>query len=101
VLAAKQTRIDQQAAYKSSLSELDRLIERKPMSLRLPYLNQLPALPATRNEIAELVRKNSAAIKALEQEVQAQVAVVAATKAKLLPTFGLSAERDIQKNTRL
>jgi outer membrane protein TolC len=99
VLQAKQTRIDQQATYKTSLAELDRLIEQKPMSLRLPFLNQLPALPATRNEIAELVRKNSATIKALEQEVQAQVAVVAATKAKLLPTFGLSAERDIQKNT--
>lgn len=99
VLQAKQTRIDQQATYKTSLAELDRLIEQKPMSLRLPYLNQLPALPATRNEIAELVRKNSAAIKALEKDVEAQVAVVAATKAKLLPTFGLSAERDIQKNT--
>ncbi|WP_395669848.1 TolC family protein [Rhodoferax sp.] len=99
VLAAKQTRIDQQATYKTSLAELDRLIEQKPMSLRLPYLNQLPALPATRNEIAELVRKNSATIKALEKDVQAQVAVVAATRAKLLPTFSLSAERDIQKNT--
>lgn len=99
VLAAKQTRLDQQAAYKSSLYELERLIEQSPQALRLPYLNQLPALPATQGELRELVRENSTAIKALQQDVQAQEAVVAAQKARLLPTVGLSLERDIQRNT--
>lgn len=98
VAAAKQTRLEQQAVYKSSLYEVDRLIEQTPMALRLPYLNQLPALPATQNELLALVRQNSAAIQALQRDVQAQQAVVAAQKAKLLPTFGLSLERDIQKN---
>ena len=98
VAAAKQTRLDQQAAYKSSLFEVDRLIEQTPTALRLPFLNQLPALPATQNELLTLVRQNSAAVQALERDVQAQQAVVAAQKAKLLPTFGMSLERDIQKN---
>jgi outer membrane protein len=98
VAAARQTRLDQQAVYKSSLYEVDRLIEQTPMALRLPYLNQLPALPATLNELLALVRQNSAAVQALQRDVQAQQAVVAAQKAKLLPTFGLSLERDVQKN---
>jgi outer membrane protein len=98
VAAARQTRLDQQAVYKSSLYEVDRLIEQTPTALRLPYLNQLPALPATLNELLALVRQNSATVQALQRDVQAQQAVVAAQKAKLLPTFGLSLERDLQKN---
>lgn len=98
VAAAKQIRLDQQAAYKSSLFEVERLIEQTPTALRLPFLNQLPALPATQNELLALVRQNSAAVQALQRDVQAQQAVVAAQKAKRLPTFGLSLERDMQKN---
>lgn len=99
VLAAKQTRLDQQAAYKSTLFEVDRLTEQNPQALRLPFLNQLPPLPATQSELVALVRQNSNSLKALQQDVEAQQAVVASQKAKLLPTFGLSLERDIQKNT--
>jgi outer membrane protein TolC len=98
VLAAKQTRLDQQAAYKSSLFELERLIEQSPLALRLPSLNDLPPLPRTQAELRDLVRQNSAVLQALQLDVDSQQALVAAQKAKLLPTFGLSAERDVQKN---
>ena len=98
VAAAKQTRLDQQAAYKSSLYEVDRLTEQTPGALRLPFLNQLTPLPATQSEVRELVRQNSTSIKALQRDIESQEAVVASQKARLLPVFGLSLERDIQKN---
>ncbi len=98
VLAAKQTRLDQQAAYKSSLFELERLIEQSPLALRLPSLNDLPPLPRTQIELRDLVRQNSAALQALQLDVDSQQALVAAQKAKLLPTLGVTAERDVQKN---
>ena len=99
VLASRQARHDQQAAYKSSLFELVRLINQTPKALRLPYLNQLPPLPQTQNELHNFVAENNLQIKALKEDVVAQESLVSAQYAKLLPTLGLSAERDIQQNT--
>lgn len=98
VLAARQLKIEQQAGYRSALYELERLTGSSPTALRLPYLNQLPALPQTQSELRTLVLEHNDDLRALKAEVRAQEALVAAQRGRLYPSLNLSAEHDTQRN---
>lgn len=74
VLAARQSRLEQQASYRNALLELQRLTGVTPKAINLPYLNQLPGLPATQAELRTLVAAHSLDLRALQQEVEAQQA---------------------------
>ena len=100
VLLARQVRIEQQAAYKNALLEIERLTGQKPTALQLPYLNQLPGLPATQAELRTLVNDNSYELRALREDIAAQKNMVSAQYGKLWPVFGLSLERDEGINAR-
>jgi len=100
VLQARQVRLEQLAAFKSAQLELQRLTGQNPVALRLPYLNQLPALPATHTEIRRLAWSQSHELRALRAEVSAQQHTLTSNQALLLPQVGLSLERDQTKNVR-
>lgn len=95
VLAARQTRLEQQASYRSALLELQRLTGVQPEGLSLPFLNELPGLPKTLSELSTLALDHNAELRALRQDVSAQEKTVAAETSKLLPvaTFSLEDER--------
>ena len=99
VLAARELRINQQAAYQTALYELERLLGHTPDALHLPFLNQLPGLPQTQAEIRRLVLDSNADLQALRADITAQEAAVSAQYGRLLPSLALSAERDHQENT--
>lgn len=100
VLLARQVRIEQQAQYKNALLELTRLTGQAPAALQLPYLNQLPALPATQGELRRIAKDSSYDLRALREEIEAQRQIVKSQKSKLLPIFGLSLEHDDGQNIR-
>jgi protease secretion system outer membrane protein len=100
VLLARQVRIEQQAQYKNALLELTRLTGQSPEALQLPYLNQLPALPATQGELRRVANDFSYDLRALREEIEAQRQTVTSQKSKLLPVLGLSLEHDTGKNAR-
>lgn len=98
LLTATQGRLDLQAAYKTALYELERLLGQSPLALRLPMLNALPGLPTTKAEMRQLTTENNADIRALRENVAAQEAAIAAISGKVLPTVGLSLENDLNTN---
>lgn len=98
VLAARQTRLEQQATYRSALLELQRLTRAQPEGLSLPFLNELPGLPKTLAELRALVIEHSADLKALRWEIDAQESTVAAESSRLLPTVNISLENDRKQN---
>lgn len=98
VLAARQNRIELQANYKSALYEVERLLGETPKALWLPYLNQLPALPQTKDELRRLMHEHNTELKALQMDIDAQQALVSASYGKMLPSVALSAEHDVQRN---
>jgi outer membrane protein TolC len=98
LLTATQSRLDLQASYKSALYELERLIGQSPAALKLPMLNTLPGLPTTKAEMRDYTRQHNADLLALRENVAAQEATVAAISGKVLPTFGLSLENDLNTN---
>ena len=100
VLQARQNRIEQQANYKSALLELERLLGVKPTSMQLPYLNQMPGLPATQAQIRQMVWESSQDLRILRKDVRTQEQVVSSIYAKLLPTLSLNLERDEAENMR-
>jgi outer membrane protein TolC len=100
VLQARQNRIEQQSNYKSALLELERLVGDKPVAIQLPYLNQMPGLPATQAQIRQMVWESSQDLRILRKDVKTQEQVVAGIYAKLLPTVALSLERDEGENSR-
>jgi outer membrane protein TolC len=99
-MQARQNRIEQQASYMSAMLELERLIGVKPSSLQLPYLNQLPGLPATREQIRQTVWDSSQDLQILRKDVQSQAHVVASIYSRLLPTLSFNLEHDIGQNVR-
>jgi adhesin transport system outer membrane protein len=99
-LAARQTRIEQQANYKNAYLEIQRLTGQSPVGLHLPYLNQLPGLPNTQSELRQLVRDESFDLRAMREDLAAQKRVVRAEYSKLLPALGVSAEQDNNANVR-
>ena len=100
VLQARQNRIEQQSNYKTALLELERLLGDKPVAIQLPYLNQMPGLPATQAQIRQMVWESSQDLRILRKDVKTQEQVVAGIHAKLLPTVALSLERDEGENSR-
>ncbi len=98
VLAARQARLEQQAVYKTSLLELERLVGFVPRQLTSPYLNQLPGLPRSQTEIRELALASNAELTALKAEVQAQQSQVKSQYTKLIPTVVASLENDQSSN---
>jgi adhesin transport system outer membrane protein len=100
VLLARQIRIEQQAAYRNALLELERLTGQTPEALELPYLNQLPGLPATQAQLRRLVWDHSYDLRALRSDIEAQTHTVSSQYSKLLPTLDLSVERDEATNVR-
>lgn len=100
VLQARQNRIEQQSNYKTALLELERLLGDKPVAMQLPYLNQMPGLPATQAQIRQMVWESSQDLRILRKDVKTQEQVVSSIYAKLLPTLALSIERDEAENAR-
>jgi outer membrane protein TolC len=98
VLAARQSRLEQQASYKSALLETERLLGFVPETLSLPFLNQLPPLPRTQADIREIALRENAEIGALRAEVQAQQSQVRAQYGRALPTVVASLEDDRSTN---
>lgn len=98
VLAARQTRLEQQASYKSALLEAERLLGFVPQKLSLPFLNQLPPLPRTQADIRDMALRENAEIGALRAEVQAQQSQMRAQYGRALPTVVASLEDDRSTN---
>jgi outer membrane protein TolC len=99
VLLARQIRIEQQATYRNALLELERLTGQVPAGLELPYLNQLPGLPATQAQLRRLVWDHSYDLRALKADIEAQRQIVSSQSSKLLPTLDLSLEHDEATNS--
>ena len=100
VLLARQQRVEQQANYRNAFLELERLTGQKPTNLQLPFLNQLPGLPATQGELRSLVVEQSFDLRTLREDIKAQEQSVSAQYSRYLPTVGLSLERDQGENIR-
>jgi outer membrane protein TolC len=100
VLLARQTRIEQQANYRSMLLELKRLTGQSPSALLLPYLNQLPGLPATHFELRQIAWEQSFELRTIRSEIEAQRRALASSRQRLLPAVGISLERDTSRNVR-
>ncbi len=100
VLSATQLRLEQQANYRTSLLEMERLTGKKYTSLQLPFLNQLPGLPSTLADLRKLMQDYSYDLLALRAEVDASSAQTVSAYGRLLPVVGVSYERDSGKNVR-
>ena len=100
VLLAKQIRVEQQAAYRNALLEVERLTGQVPQALILPYLNQLPGLPATQAQLRRLVWDHSYELRALRAGIASQENTVKSQYSKLLPRLSLSVERDEATNVK-
>jgi outer membrane protein TolC len=98
VLAARQTRLEQQASYKSALLEAERLLGFAPQTLSLPFLNQLPPLPRTQADIRDMALRENAEIGALRAEALAQQSQMRAQYGRALPTVVASLEDDRSTN---
>lgn len=98
VLAARQSRLEQQANYKSALLEAERLLGFTPQTLSLPFLNELPPLPRTQAEMREVALRENAEIGALRAEVEAQQSQMRAQYGRALPTVVASLEDDRSTN---
>ena len=100
VLTAQQTRLEQQTNYRNAIFELYRLTGTTPTAIYLPFLNLLPALPNSNQQIKELVKDQNTELLALRKEVQAQKNIVTAEYSKYLPVLGVSLEKDRTENVR-
>jgi outer membrane protein TolC len=100
VLAARQTRIEQQTNYRNAMFELNRLTGNMPTALQLPFLQLLPALPDNYGQIRQYVKDQNLDLLALRKEVSAQRSAVSGEYSKYLPVFGVSLEKDTTENVR-
>ena len=100
VLAARQTRLEQQTNYRNAMFELDRLTGTMPTALQLPFLQLLPALPNNYGQIRQYVKEQNFDLLALRKEVSAQRSTVSGEYGKYLPVFGVSLEKDTTENVR-
>lgn len=95
---ARQTRLEQQAAYRSALFELERLTGQRPQAIELLSLAKLPPLQSERQVLLDRAFAQNADIRALERDVQAQQLRVQAELARYRPVLGLSLEHDFNRN---
>jgi outer membrane protein TolC len=100
VLNARQTRIEQQAAYRGASQELARLTSLSPQAIQLPDVARFPAIPANAAQSHALALVQNPEILALKSDVEAQQSRVKAEMSKYLPVVGLSLERDVSKNVQ-
>ncbi|MEI6661024.1 MAG: TolC family protein [Comamonadaceae bacterium] len=98
VLAARQTRLEQQTNYSNAMQEIYRLTGASAQTLHLPSVNQLPAVPGSNNQIREMVKAKNFELLALKKEVDAQQSLVTAEYTKYLPVVGASLEYDSTEN---
>lgn len=98
VLAARQTRLEQQTNYSNAMQEIYRLTGASAQTLQLPSVNQLPAIPGSNNQIREMVKTKNFELLALKKEVDAQQSLVTAEYSKYLPVIGASLEYDSTEN---
>ena len=98
VLAARQTRLEQQTNYNNAMQEIYRLTGASAQTLQLPFVTQLTALPGSNNQIREMVKTNNFELLALKREVEAQQSLVTAEYSKYLPVLGASLEYDSTEN---
>lgn len=97
---ARQTRLEQQAAYRNALFELERLTGLRPQAMELPSLEVLPRLQGNRQALVDLAFASNAAILALQRDVQAQQLRVTAELARYQPVLGVSLEHDTNRNVQ-
>lgn len=100
VYGARQTRLEQQAAYRNALVELQRLTSLQPEAIELPSIAQFPALKLDRPALNELALNQNADIRALQRDVEVQQLRVKAELARYQPVVGLSLEHDSSKNVQ-
>ena len=97
-LNARQIRLEQQAAYRNALFELERLTTLRPQAIELPSLAQLPPLQGVRETLLSKAYEQNADIRALERDVNAQQLRVRAELARYQPVLGVSLEQDTNRN---
>ena len=95
---ARQTRVEQQVAYRNALFELERLTGQRPVAMELPSVQQLPVLNGGRQQLLDMGYANNADIQALARDVQAQQLRVDAELARYQPVLGVSLEHDTNRN---
>jgi outer membrane protein TolC len=98
VYSARQTRLEQQAAYRNAMVELQRLTGSQPDAIELPSIQQFPAFKVDRKELNETALAQNADIRALQRDVEVQQLRVKAELARYQPVVGLSLEHDSSKN---
>lgn len=100
VYGARQNRLEQQAAYRNAMVELQRLTGAQPEAIELPALQQFPAIKTDRQALYELALSQNADIRALQGDVDVQQLRVKAELARYQPVVGLSVEHDSSKNVQ-
>jgi adhesin transport system outer membrane protein len=100
VMAARQTRLEQQTNYRNAVLELARLTGKTPEALTLPQLESLPALPKNAQDVRQLINDQNFDLLALRKDAEAQKKQVSAEYSRYLPVVGVSLERDETKNVR-
>jgi outer membrane protein TolC len=98
VYGARQTRLEQQAAYRNAMVELQRLTGSQPEAIELPSIRQFPVFKVDRKELNESALAQNADIRALQRDVDVQQLRVKAELARYQPVVGLSLEHDSSKN---
>jgi outer membrane protein TolC len=98
VFGARQTRLEQQAAYRNAMVELQRITGSQPEAIELPSIQQFPAFKMDRKELHEVAVTQNADIGALQRDVDVQQLRVKAELARYQPVVGLSLEHDSSKN---
>jgi outer membrane protein TolC len=98
VFGARQTRLEQQAAYRNAMVELQRITGSQPEAIELPSIQQFPAFKMDRKELHEVAVTQNADIRALQRDVDVQQLRVKAELARYQPVVGLSLEHDSSKN---
>lgn len=100
VYTARQTRLEQQAAYRNAFNELRRLTQQSPRAIRLPEMADLPRIEIPRDALKDLALQRNPDILAALRDIRAQQARVDAQWSKYKPQIGLSLEYDDSRNVR-
>lgn len=98
VYGARQSRLEQQTAYRNAMTELQRLTGLQPEAIELPSIQQFPAFQIDRKALNESALTQNADILALQRDVEVQQLRIKAELARYQPVVGLSLEHDSSKN---
>jgi outer membrane protein len=100
VLAARQSRIEQETNYKNAAFELMRITGVEPQSIYIPTLSQLPKLPEQKALLRQQIKDQNFDLLALKKDIAAQEDQITAEYAKYSPVLGFSLEKDTTQNVR-